>query len=86
MFKMRNAALQGDICQFLITRGVEAKVHYPIPIHLQNPARDLGYKRGDFPVCERQADEIITLLAHQHITPKQIDYMLDTIRAFYLGH
>ena len=71
------------LVQFLVTRGVEAKVHYPIPIHLQNAARDLGYQRGDFPVCERQADEIITLPAHQHITPEQISYSLECIRVFY---
>jgi len=67
----------------LVSRGVEAKVHYPIPIHLQNAARDLGYKRGDFPVCERQAVEIITLPAHQHITAEQVGYMVSIIREFY---
>jgi dTDP-4-amino-4,6-dideoxygalactose transaminase len=44
----------------------------------------LGYKRGDFPVCERQAEEILTLPAHQHVTEDQIDYMLAAIRSFYL--
>jgi aminotransferase EvaB len=68
---------------YLISRGVEAKVHYPIPIHLQKAALALGYKRGDFPNCERQADEILTLPAHQHITDDQIEYTLAVIRDFY---
>jgi dTDP-4-amino-4,6-dideoxygalactose transaminase len=74
-----------EFVRFLISRGIEAKVHYPIPIHLQNAARDLGYKRGDFPVCERQADEVVTLPAHQYINAEQIAYTLAAIREFYAG-
>jgi dTDP-4-amino-4,6-dideoxygalactose transaminase len=78
-----TAVRRDELLAFLISRGIEAKVHYPIPIHLQNAARGLGYKRGDFPVCERQADEIITLPAHQHITEEEIVYTVATIREFY---
>jgi aminotransferase EvaB len=78
-----TAARRDELVAFLNSRGVEAKVHYPIPIHLQNAARDLGYKRGDFPVCERQADEILTLPAHQHISEAEVAYTLEVIREFY---
>ena len=78
-----TAKRRSELVEFLVSRGIEAKVHYPIPIHLQNAARDLGYKRGDFPVCERQADEILTLPAHQHITKEQIVYTVSVIREFY---
>ena len=81
---LATATRRDELVKFLISREIEAKVHYPIPIHLQNAARELGYKRGDFPVCERQADEILTLPAHQHITKEQIDYMVLMIREFYL--
>ena len=80
---LATAVRRDELVKFLVSRGVEAKVHYPIPIHLQNAARDLGYKRGDFPVCERQADEILTLPAHQHINPEQIAYTVAVIREFY---
>jgi aminotransferase EvaB len=80
---LATATRRDELVKFLVTRGVEAKVHYPVPIHLQNAARDLGYQCGDFPVCERQADEIITLPAHQHITPEQIAFTVSTIREFY---
>ena len=80
------ATRRDELLSFLVSRGIEAKVHYPIPIHLQNAARDLGYQRGSFPVCERQADEIITLPAHQHITDEQIDYIISEIRKFYGKH
>jgi dTDP-4-amino-4,6-dideoxygalactose transaminase len=80
-----TAVRRDELVAFLISRGIEAKVHYPIPIHLQNAARDLGYKHGDFPVCERQADEILTLPAHQHISEEEVAYTVATIREFDLA-
>lgn len=76
---------RSELLQHLVANGIEAKVHYPIPLHLQEAAAGLGYRRGDFPVCEAQAEEVVTLPAHQHITPEQIDFMAKSIRAFYLG-
>jgi len=78
-----TASRRDELVKFLASRGIEAKVHYPIPIHLQNAARDLGYRRGDFPVCEHQATEIVTLPAHQHISEDQIKYTVSVIREFY---
>ena len=80
---METAIHRDALVQYLINSGVEAKVHYPIPIHLQNAAKELGCHRGDFPVCEKQADEILTLPAHQHITKEQIEYTVSMIRQFY---
>ena len=68
---------------YLHERGIEAKVHYPIPLHLQESARHLGYKEGDFPVAEAQAKSIITLPVHQHLRQEQIDYMIEIIHKFY---
>ncbi len=79
-----TAKRRDQLLSYLMERGIEAKVHYPIPLHLQEAAAGLGYKKGDFPVAERQAGEILTLPAHQFIAGDQIDYMIDTIRAFYL--
>lgn len=78
-----TAKRRNELVKYLNEHEIEAKVHYPIPIHLQNCARDLGYKRGDFPMCELQADEIVTLPAHQHITREQIDYTCEVIQKFY---
>jgi dTDP-4-amino-4,6-dideoxygalactose transaminase len=74
-----------ELLAFLNERGVEAKVHYPIPVHLQPAAAGLGYKRGDFPVSEADADRIITLPAHQHLTQEELDYTVAQVREFYVG-
>jgi dTDP-4-amino-4,6-dideoxygalactose transaminase len=68
---------------FLHERGVEAKVHYPIPLHLQPAALNLGYQPGDFPMAEADAKRMITLPAHQHLTPAEIDYTIACVRTFY---
>ena len=67
----------------LNSRGIEAKIHYPIPIHLQEAALDLGYGPGDFPVTENDAKCVVTLPAHQHLSQAEIDYTVEQVRAFY---
>ena len=71
------------LLEFLISRGIEAKVHYPVPLHLQPACSKLGYKLGDFPVCESHAKSILTLPVHQHLTSEQIQYTIDNIFEFY---
>lgn len=68
---------------YLIENGIEAKVHYPIPLHLQPAATNLGYKKGTFPVTEFQCNSIITLPVHQHLDEDQIDYVIEKIKEFY---
>lgn len=69
----------------LVGCGIKAKVHYPIPVHLQKAAGYLGYKRGDFPVCEEDSRTIISLPVHQHLVSEQTDYVIECVRGFYLG-
>jgi dTDP-4-amino-4,6-dideoxygalactose transaminase len=71
------------LLSFLLDRGIEAKVHYPVPVHLQPAARGLGYTLGDFPACEQQARDIITLPAHQHLTDGEVDWIVEQVRRFY---
>ena len=82
---MIRVADRDGLLSHLIEAGIEAKVHYPIPLHLQKAAERLGYKRGDFPVCEEHCRTILTLPVHQHLTPREVDYVVDQVREFYLG-
>jgi len=72
-----------DLNRFLHENGVETKIHYPIPIHLQKPCRKMGYKRDDFPVCEKQAESIVSLPVHQHLSEEQIYYTINLIKKYY---
>jgi dTDP-4-amino-4,6-dideoxygalactose transaminase len=78
-----RCARRDELLKYLLREGVEAKVHYPIPLHLQPAARDLGYRRGQFPVAEAQAEDIVTLPGHQFLTDAEVDYMIDRIQRFY---
>ncbi len=80
---MLRVQRRDEVLRYLNGNGVEAKVHYPIPVHLQKAAADLGYKGGDFPKCEEDSRTVITLPAHQHLTDDEIDYTIEKVRAFY---
>ncbi|MCK4602590.1 MAG: DegT/DnrJ/EryC1/StrS family aminotransferase [Phycisphaerae bacterium] len=80
---MLKVQRRDELLAYLNEREIEAKIHYPVPLHLQAAARDLGYKEGDFPVAEAQTRSILTLPVHQHLTAKQVEYVIETIQAFY---
>ena len=63
----------------LIDAEIEAKVHYPIPLHLQKPGRQMGYAPGSMPIAEAQADRLITLPAHEYLTDQQVDFICQTV-------
>lgn len=74
-----------ELYKYLVDKGVDAKVHYPIPLHMQEASRHLGYKQGDFPMAETQAKTIISLPAHQHLTDEEVQYTIDCVKSFYRG-
>ena len=51
--------------------GIGTGIHYPIPLHLQKAYSAMGYKAGDFPVCEKAAAEIISLPMFPQLTADQ---------------
>lgn len=71
---------------YLLANGIDCKIHYPIPLHLQPASQYLGYKKGDFLVTEKQCDSILTLPIHQHLQVTQMEYVVQTIRQFYEKH
>ena len=68
---------------YLLDRGIDVKIHYPVPIHLQTVGRRLGYGPGDCPAAERLAGEILTLPLHEYLIEDELGYMAETIRAYY---
>jgi dTDP-3-amino-2,3,6-trideoxy-4-keto-D-glucose/dTDP-3-amino-3,4,6-trideoxy-alpha-D-glucose/dTDP-2,6-dideoxy-D-kanosamine transaminase len=71
-----------ELKKFLEEKGVETKIHYPIPIHLQKSFSPFGHKRGDFPNTERQADTILTIPVAEHLSKEQIKMVADSIKRF----
>lgn len=75
-----------ELIKFMYEHEIEVKVHYPIPLHLQKPGRELGYSENDFPNAEQQAREVLTIPAHQFVTPTQIEFIVDKFKQFYQKH
>ncbi len=61
------------VCDQMKARGVSVLIHYPIPLHLQEAYKDLGYKQGDFPVAEQISGEILSLPMFPHISREQVE-------------
>lgn len=68
---------------YLNDAGVQALIHYPVPLHLQGAYKELGYTRGDFPHAELFADRIISLPMYPELTERQVNYVIDCIGEFY---
>ena len=82
LFVIRTAhrdALQ----QHLAANGVGTQIHYPIPPHLSAAYAAAGGKRGDFPLAEKFADEVLSLPIGPHTTAEQVDYVCAQVRGFF---
>ena len=71
------------LAAFLKDRGIATGIHYPIPIHLQEAYRDLGYTNGDFPIAEMLAKEVLSLPMYPELTKKQIKLVTNSIKTFF---
>jgi dTDP-4-amino-4,6-dideoxygalactose transaminase len=67
---------RNELQPFLQERGVATGIHYPIPVHLQKAFADLGHGRGDFPVAEAAADEVLSLPMFPEMTDDQQDTVI----------
>ena len=80
VFRVKN---RDGLYQYLRENGIDAKIHYPVPMHLQPAAKAFGYKIGDFPVAELTADQTISLPVHEFISFQQIEKMSTIIHKYY---
>jgi dTDP-4-amino-4,6-dideoxygalactose transaminase len=71
-----------DLRAHLESAGVSTGVHYPIPVHLQPAYRDLGYKAGDLPVCERVCNEVLSLPMYAELSNETLTQIVDSVRQF----
>jgi dTDP-4-amino-4,6-dideoxygalactose transaminase len=68
------------LLKHLKDKGIEAGIHYPIPVHRQPVYLKLGYGDVSLPITEKAATEILSLPMYPELRPEQIDYVADTIK------
>lgn len=67
---------------FLKEKGIGTNKHYPIPMHLQDCYRDLGYKKGDFPIAEEISATELSLPMYYGLTDEEVQYVIDAVNSF----
>ena len=83
LYCLRVKNKKKEITKNLIKNGIDVKVHYPIPMHLQPAAKELGYKKGSFPVTEKIASVTISLPVHEFITKTNLDKIISVFKKVY---
>ncbi|HIJ55595.1 MAG TPA: DegT/DnrJ/EryC1/StrS family aminotransferase [Deltaproteobacteria bacterium] len=84
-FVIRVAEKRDELREYLKEAGIGTEVYYPVPLHLQDCFSYLGYNSGDFPVAEEAAQKTLALPIYPELTVEQQEYIVDTIKAFYLN-
>ncbi len=73
------------ISESLNKNGVESRVYYPVPLHLQECYKGLGYKEGDLPESEAASRSTIALPLFPEMSKKEIDYVVGTVKKIVRG-
>lgn len=80
-----RCARRDDLMNFLKLHNVGSEVYYPVPLHLQECFKDLGYTNGDLPETEAAARECLSLPIYPELTEEMQQYVVERIAEFYRG-
>jgi dTDP-4-amino-4,6-dideoxygalactose transaminase len=78
-----RAPRRDELRQYLTNRQIGTEIYYPLPLHLQSSLASLGYKRGDFPISEAAAHEVLALPMYPELREDEQETVVDTIASFY---
>ena len=71
-----------ELEKFLNDAGIGTNKHYPIPMHLQECYKELGFKKGDFPIAEEISATELSIPMYYGMTEEEIQYVIDKINEF----
>ena len=74
-----STSLRDNLQESLKEKGIPTAVHYPMPLHLQECFKYLGYKKGDFPISEIVSEEIMSLPMNPYVTDEEIEYIVENL-------
>lgn len=73
---------RNELEQFLKQKGIGTNKHYPIPMHLQECYKDLGFTKGAFPIAEEISATELSLPMYYGMREEEVQYVIDTINEF----
>lgn len=71
-----------ELEKYLNAAGISTNKHYPIPMHLQECYKNLGYKKGDFPIAEEISATELSIPMYYGMTEEEIQYVIDKVNEF----
>ncbi len=83
-YVLRLNRSSAELIEYLRGKGIDSRVYYPLPLHLQKCFKYLGYKRGDFPESEKAAKETLAIPVYPDLRKDEMDYIISSIREFML--
>jgi dTDP-4-amino-4,6-dideoxygalactose transaminase len=78
-----RAPRRDQLREYLTEREIGSEIYYPLPLHLQTSLASLGYKRGDFPLSEAAADEVLALPIYPELRDDEQETVVNAIASFY---
>ena len=82
-YTLRAKSGREKLMKYLLDSGIETRTYYPIPLHLQDCYKSLGYKKGDMKNSEGAADEVFSIPVFPEMAQSQKDYVVEKIVAFF---
>ncbi len=73
-----------EMAAYLKEKGIDSKIYYPLPLHLQECFKSLGYEEGDLPVSEKAGLEVLSLPIFSELSNEEIVYVCDIIKDFFV--
>jgi dTDP-4-amino-4,6-dideoxygalactose transaminase len=67
----------------LKSRGIGTEIYYPVPLHLQECLKDLGYREGDFPEAERACRDLLALPVYPELNEDQQRYVVQSVAEWF---
>ncbi|MDP4274900.1 MAG: DegT/DnrJ/EryC1/StrS family aminotransferase [Bacteroidota bacterium] len=80
---LEDSSSRDHLKEFLNSKEIPSMIYYPVPLHLQNAFKYLGYGPGDFPDTERLCKSVISLPMHTELDEEQLDFITKSVLEFF---
>jgi dTDP-4-amino-4,6-dideoxygalactose transaminase len=82
-YTLRVDGSSAKLMEYLHTKGIDARVYYPVPLHLQECFKYLGYAKGDFPESEKASSEVLSIPVYPDLSQEQLNHIVHFVKEFF---
>ena len=81
-YVLRLNSSSSKLIEHLKNKGIDSRVYYPVPLHVQKCFKYLNYRKGDFPKSEKAAIQTLAIPIYPDLTKQEMDYIIASIKEF----